>query len=203
VQARTSLLFAAVFLYSSLATWSHAQDVPTTESKQTQAKVFIDKAETHYRLSRFEEALVAYEKAYELFPVEEFLFNIGQCHRNLGHIDRAIFSFQAYLRDSKSESARKRVEHLVAELEEAKRQKADTQATASLDVVPPAPPPPPGASLEQNSSTAKVYEPPSPIFTRWWFWTAFAIGAAAVGGGIYLATEPADLEGSLGGDRWQ
>ena len=53
-----------------------------------------------FALGRFDEALEQYEKAFEAKPLPGFLFNIAQCHRNLGNIDQAIFSYRKYLREA-------------------------------------------------------------------------------------------------------
>jgi len=38
-------------------------------------------------------ALVDYQAAYDAEPLPAFLFNIGQCHKNLAHYEKAIFFF--------------------------------------------------------------------------------------------------------------
>ena len=58
------------------------------EQNQQAAKIHFDKGETHYRLGRFEAARKEYTQAYEATPLPGFLFNIGQCHRQLGEYDR-------------------------------------------------------------------------------------------------------------------
>jgi tetratricopeptide (TPR) repeat protein len=81
------------------------------------AKQHFDDAERQYRLGRFEQALAEYAKAYELLPEPAFLFNIGQCHRNLGNYERAVFFYRTYLSELKKPEERARVEALIAELE--------------------------------------------------------------------------------------
>ena len=111
----------------------------------------------------FAEALEEYEAAYEAKAIPDFLFNIGQCHRNLGHYREAIFSFRRYLALVPDAEDRERVEELIAELE-AEEKKANGRKTT------PPPPPPPGGGGK-------------PVYTRWWFWTGIAVvagGTAAV-----------------------
>ena len=51
-----------------------------------------------FALGKFDEALDEYQKAYDAKPLPDFLFNIGQCHRNLGDYEAAIFSFKKFLK---------------------------------------------------------------------------------------------------------
>ena len=62
------------------------------------AKQHYYKGEKLFALGRFRDALAAYEAAFEVDPLPELLFNIGQCHRNLGDYRSAVFSFRKYLR---------------------------------------------------------------------------------------------------------
>ena len=57
----------------------------------------FEMAETKFNLGRFEEAAVDYQAAYEAEPLPAFLFNIGQCYRNLGNYERAQFYFRRYV----------------------------------------------------------------------------------------------------------
>ena len=61
------------------------------------AKDHFDKGNQAYAVGRFDEALVEFTAAYDAFPAPEFVFNIGQCHFNLGHYDDAGFFYEKYL----------------------------------------------------------------------------------------------------------
>ena len=50
-----------------------------------------------YDLGRFEEAIAHYSAAYDAMPLPALLFNIGQCHRQLGQFGRASFFYGRYL----------------------------------------------------------------------------------------------------------
>ncbi len=54
-------------------------------------------AQKAYNVGDFEVALTAYSEAYQLKPLPGFLFNIAQCHRQLGHYERAAFFYKRYL----------------------------------------------------------------------------------------------------------
>ena len=196
MQVRVLLTFVVFgfFTVTFLPKQARAKD----ETKTVQAKKLFDLAETDYRLSRFEEALDNYKKAYELYPAADFLFNIGQCHRNLKQYEKAIFSFEAYVRDSKSQKARLRVEKLIEELKKiqanqvvaSERAPEKDEAPDPLILIP--------VGKEENSEETGIY-------STWWFWTSVIIAGAAVGGGIYLGTQtdPMAEPGSLGGTEWR
>jgi len=137
------------------------------------AKRHFTKGEKLFALGRFDDALEEYEQAFEAKPLPGFLFNIAQCHRNLGNIDQAIFSYRKYLREAPDAENREAVERQIEELEE---EKARLAASGGLVVRDPPrddrKPPGPGKK---------------PIYARWWFWG----GVAAVAGastGAYLLT---------------
>lgn len=67
--------------------------------RQKARKIFLE-GQIHYKLGRFDKALVAYSQAYRLLPLAGFLFNIGQCHRFLRNYKQAIFFYKGYLRET-------------------------------------------------------------------------------------------------------
>lgn len=142
--------------------------------KRAEAKAEFEKAQLHYRLGRFEEALKSYTRAYELFNAPALLFNIGQCHKNLQNHERAIFFFEGYLREETNAEKRALAEELIAvsraqlERQRSERAKADiaAAAAASAPVTPPPPPEPPapaagGAATAPPSAIVEVEAPPA------------------------------------------
>jgi tetratricopeptide (TPR) repeat protein len=79
------------------------------------ARPHVVAADTAYKLGKFDVALAEYSKAYELFPAPPILFNLGQCHMNLKHWDRAIFFYEGYLRARPDASNRALVEDRLRE----------------------------------------------------------------------------------------
>jgi hypothetical protein len=171
--------------------------------------VEFDKAQIQYKLGHFDEALAGYSRAYELFPAPAFLFNIGQCHKNLKNYERAIFFFEGYLRDEKSPARRALAEDLLtesrAELEKQQRVSAAASPAASpppVDRGPAGPLPAPALALGPSTSvaTAPVILSPttgtsdatihattesSASWThQWWFWTAVGVGVLGLAGGV-------------------
>jgi tetratricopeptide (TPR) repeat protein len=140
------------------------------------AKRHFDRGEKLFALGKFDEALDQYQKAYDAKPIPDFLFNIGQCHRNLGDYDAAIFSFKKYLQLEPQASDREKVESLIDELE---KKKAEAESKR-LKLTPNGPNGPTGPTGPTESE--------APIYKKWWFWTGVAVVAVGGGVGIYAAT---------------
>lgn len=88
-----------------------------------EAKRHFDKAQTAYKLGRFDEAIRGYEAAYREMPEAAFLFNLAQAHRQQYQIDRepahlqkALSLYRAYLREAPAAPNRETVTRLVEEL---------------------------------------------------------------------------------------
>ncbi len=159
-----------------------------------------------YDTGDYDAALADIARAYELDPRPGFLFNLGQCHRALGHYEKAALAFRSYLRAVPRAKNRSQVERLLAEMEA----KAKSQLAAAPPPVAARAPPPP-APPRAESAAAVAPAPPiraapaaavsapvergGPPPATWW------IG----GGGVAAALAGAALvvlaDGTLGGDR--
>ena len=173
VFALLSLLFA---MNSRIA---HADD-PATRA----AKRHFDRGEKLFALGKFDEALDEYQKAFDAKPLPGFLFNIGQCYRNLGDLEQAIFSFKKYLKLEPDAPDKDEVEKLIDDLEE-KQERGEGQRLVGKKEEPP-PPPPPAAA------------PSTPFYKEWWFWTGVVVVGAGAGVGTYEATKGGAPDTSLG-----
>lgn len=142
-----------------------------------EAKRHFERGEKLYALARFADALKAYQKAFDAKPIPDFLFNIGQCYRNLDDYEDAIFSYRKYLRLAPDAPNREQVEQLIRDLEN-RQQRAESERL-QLVAKPRSPSP------TDDDSPAAVDRP---IYTRWWFWTGIAVVGAAGGVGVYAAT---------------
>jgi tetratricopeptide (TPR) repeat protein len=173
--ARLLLALFAVVLAARVA----AADDAATRS----AKRHFDRAQKLYAVAKFRDALDEYQKAFEAKPLPDFLFNIGQCHRNLGDYDAAIFSYKKYLTSAPGAANRAQVEQLIDDLQ-TKRDQEDARrrglepshpaaATSTATTAPPPPQAPP---------------PERPIYGRWWFWTALGVAVGTGGIVTYEAT---------------
>lgn len=156
--------FVALLVALAVARPARADDKATREAHR-----HYDKAEKLFALGRFDAALDEYEAAYEAKPLPGFLFNIGQCHRNLGDYDAAIFSFHKYLELDPDAPNKDEVNDLIDDLEK-KKADADRQRQRHQFDQPP-PPHPHGKHA---------------ITSRWWFWGGIAAVAGAGTGTYFL-----------------
>ena len=151
---------------------AHAEDAATK-----QAKEHFFKGEKLFALGRFEAARDEYEAAFEAKPLPEFLYNIGQCHRNLGDYESAIFSFRKYIKLKPDANNREAVEELIDELEDELAQAQRDAEKSRRDEIPGRPPP----ARDTQSR---------PIYKKWWFWTGVVVVGAAATTATILATSP-------------
>jgi tetratricopeptide (TPR) repeat protein len=155
-----------------------AQPLARGESPETRARQLFEHAEALYALTRFDEALGEYEKAFEVRPLPGFLFNIGQCHRQLQHWDKAAYFYRAYLERQPHARNRSIVESLIAEVNEKRSDGPSARATAGAVV-------PPGADLRGDVSAAPGGSEHVPLYRRWYLWGSVG-GVLLVGAGVGL-----------------
>jgi hypothetical protein len=165
------------------------------------------KARESFAAGRFDEALELFAKLYAetLNPI--YLRNIGRCHQKLREPQKAIDAFHDYLAKGKKigPDERAEIDGYIKEMEALREEQAKQAAPPPAPVQPivapqPAGPPPGyvapgpgyaapppagyGAQPPAGSLVAEPGPPPpaqsSPIYERWWFWTA--IGAVVAGG---------------------
>jgi len=151
-------------------------------------RVLFDQAEAKFNLGRFDEALVDYQAAYEAEPLPAFLFNIGQCYRNLGNYERAQFFFRRYTELDPRSPNRPTAERLIAEMDKLASERAgeggpdQRQLTPALFAAP--------SSAAGPAATTRAIAPIAhqtreeaaspPVYRRTWFW--IAVGAVVAGG---------------------
>jgi tetratricopeptide (TPR) repeat protein len=154
---------AALFVGLCAARAARADDKATRDAHR-----HFETAEKLFALGRFDAALTEYEAAYEAKPLAGFLFNIGQCHRNLGDYDAAIFSFKKYLEEEPDAPNKDDVQALITDLEQKKADADAERQRHQFDQPPPV-----------HHARSK------PIYEKWWFWGGVAAVAGA-GTGTYL-----------------
>jgi tetratricopeptide (TPR) repeat protein len=155
------------------------------------AREAFGEAERLYQLGRFEEAITAYERAYDLDQQPAFLFNIALAHRRqfeidgkVEHLRRARELYRNYLRVEPTSSRRAAVERLIEDL--AARLERETPPAPPVPA--PAPPrlaPPPdrsGASFAPAllASPRPTAEPARHSSALWWIAGGVLVAAAAV-----------------------
>src|SRR5687767_5177019 len=118
---RLGALLAAALCFSApaLAAGKSAKAAKPNKAVEAQVRQIYGAAQKAYDLGRFEEALKGFSDAYALKDLPGFLFNIAQCHRNLGNYERAKFFYHRYLDLSpKRPKNAAQVEGLLAKVEE-------------------------------------------------------------------------------------
>ena len=147
------------------------------------AKRHYERGQKLFGLQKFDQALEQFQKAFDAKPIPDFLFNIGQCHRNLGDYEAAIFSFKRYLKLDPDAANREQVEELIVQLEE----KQDTEDARKRGLGKKRGGPRDGGDGDGDGDRDRQAGS-SPIYKKWWFWTGVVVVGAAGGVGIYAAT---------------
>ena len=140
------------------------------------AKRHYERGQKLFALQKFDEALEQFQAAFDAKPIPDFLFNIGQCHRNLGDYEAAVFSFKRFLKLDPDTANREQVEELITELEE--KMARDDARKRRLG--------------KGGGSSSAAAASSTPVYKKWWFWTGVVVVGAAGGVGIYAATSGGD-----------
>jgi tetratricopeptide (TPR) repeat protein len=173
-----------------LAALAAAAPTPAGDADRARARRQFERGELHYKLGRFDKALEAYTRAYELVPLPGFLFNIGQAHRELGHYERAIFFYEGYLRDLPGAENKEQVEALIERCRQALAERRAAERTAAAREAARTEAPPqalPGGSADPAEAVPDGRDSEPAVYETWWFWTLVGGAAAAVIGGTAYA----------------
>lgn len=190
VAAVCAILATGVVCPPAVSAQKKRADGGDDDASVREARAHFKRGEKLFALGKFEDALAAYEAAYDANPLPELLFNIGQCHRNLEDYDAAIFSFKKYLRLKPNASNRRAVEKLIEELEEEKAAAEEREREREEE------------QLGRVPLITKDPDPPPPkrdapaIYEKWWFWTGLVVIGAGAGTAIYLTTSGGGLPDS-------
>jgi tetratricopeptide (TPR) repeat protein len=141
----------------------YAPAILASESALEQAKTLVSRATVEYNVGRFDQALELYTQAYEKYPKPALLFNIGQCHRLLGHYERALFFYHGYLREQPEAANRPLVEQRIDESQRAldaqRASEAEAARTRAVQAAAPAAQPAP-APVSTSVAPAPAVTPP-------------------------------------------
>jgi hypothetical protein len=142
---------------------------PVGKDAKVEAKAHFVSGQSHYNLNEFPEALADFKDAYRLFPDPVFLYNLGQCERQLGHHEEAIRFYRSFLREQPKAPNRQEVTHKIEEMEAAiKNRSPDPVVVPTGDAAKtePAVAPPAAAAtapMVEASSLAEVAAKPAPV----------------------------------------
>lgn len=159
------------------------QAVAQAPDEQEAARKAFREGDAAFKASRFEEALTAFERGYELSRRPRFLLNIAHTQRKLGQMRAALASYRRFLLTDPKPDDRDMAKDMAAEIE-ALLAEEDALRAANA---PPPPTQPPQAAPEPLVAPAPVVldagsEPDdSPaLYERWPFWAG--VGVVVVAG---------------------
>lgn len=173
------------------------------ESTEAQAKRLAMDGRKAFDTGDFATAIARYEEAYKLKAAPGLLFNMGQCHRKTGELEKALSYFRRYLETNPPQAQATATEQVVAEVkaqldaeqerrrteeEAAQRAKADELRVAAARAEADA-----AAKKLQLELTRREQPPPPPITSRWWFWAGIAgvvVAGAATATAVATAPKP-------------
>ncbi|MDB4967740.1 MAG: hypothetical protein JWN44_3429 [Myxococcales bacterium] len=185
------LAFVALALLSTVPRFARAEN-------KNVARQAYEEGRRRYDLSEFGPALEAFKRAYLNYEDPAFLFNIAQCHRQLGKKDDAIRFYRSYLRNKSDTPNRDEVRAIVAKLEsEVAEENARVASAARNTTIAPANAAPMAASPPTNVLTARPPARRQPVYKRWWLWTIVGVAAAGAATGIAVALTSQRTESSL------
>lgn len=202
---------------SSLLLLLAAQIALAQDPAEAQAKQHFKEAQAAYNLGQFAKALESYSAAYAAKPLPPFLFNIAQCHRQLGNWERAAFFYKRFLsmgapgadqakveelakqmdeKQAAAEAKRREDEEAARRAKEAAEMKAHTlelerarEATAKAEAEAAA------QRAAEAAAAAKLKEsapPEVPLYQKWWLWAGIGVvvAGAAAATSVAVVTRP-------------
>lgn len=153
-------LIVALLLWSGLASAAGTGD-------EEAFRAHLDQAQRLFKGERYDDSISELRAAYAIKPLPRLLLNIGQLQRKLGRHQEALATYDLYFaveREPPEEAARAIREYM------GQVRKPET-----------APEPAPAMPLVPTVTPVKEH---TPVYKRWWLWTAVGVGAAAVAGGV-------------------
>ncbi|EYF07430.1 PEGA domain-containing protein [Chondromyces apiculatus] len=133
------------------ATSPSTSEPATVDSPLDQARMQFRKGLDLTTAGRFDDALTAFQRAYDLSPTYRILYNIGQVSRHVGDPARSLRAFERYLQEGGSDIDPARHAEVTTEIASLRAQVASARIHA-----------PPGASLSLDglpAGTAPLRDP--------------------------------------------
>ena len=170
----TKRVLFAFCLAAAIVPVAHVEIARADDPGERAARRHYERGQKLFNLQKFDEALEQFQKAYDAKPIPDFLFNIGQCQRNLGDYEAAIFSYKKFLRLDPEAPNREQVERLIEELE----RKVGEGNSARMGLRP----------RPREEPREEPVETGKPVYKKWWFWTGVAVLGVGAGVGVYALT---------------
>lgn len=143
-----ALMGSSILLPAVSVNVAHAQ-----ESNKDKALDAYEKGDRQYNLGRWTAAIALFEQAYSLDPDAAYLFNIAQAYRQADDCKQAAFFYKRYLSINTSAPNRTQVEGYIQDLDEACRNRAQSNLTPPDNKDPNGKDPNGGNSGVNNSGT--------------------------------------------------
>lgn len=167
---------AALLLVALLAT--AAPVYADAASDTAEAKRLYQSGTKHFALAEYDLAVADFKEGYRRKEDPVFLFNVGQCYRQMkGHEEEAIKFYRSYLRQQSDAPNRDDVLRKIEGLEKALAEQAKLRAA------------PPANPVEVVEKPAPEKQP---LHKKWWLWTtvgAVVIVGVGVGLGVGLTRD--------------
>jgi hypothetical protein len=209
---------ASVRLLTLIAFLAAAASAPSARADEANdAKIHYQKATAHYAVGEYKEAAQEYEAAYKAKQDPALLYNAAQSHRLANDNQKALLLYKnivkLYPTSKYAAESRDRIEKLeqaIATTQSPPNQPAPVTITrppsappaaapAPVQPIAPAAPaatavpaaPPPGAAPGAPAGTLTATAPTTgetPVYQKWWFWTAAGVVVVGAIVGIALAT---------------
>jgi hypothetical protein len=160
------------------------------DDTRARARSLFESGTAHYNLAEYRPALEDFKEAYRITHDPTLLFNIAQCHRQLGEPAAAANFYRSYRREAPQSPNRDEVDRLIDAMEKA----AAAQKAPPQETIKPATSQPLTPAVAEPSTSAAITAappPPRPVTKRAWFWVTVGGAALVVAGvtvGIVLGT---------------
>jgi len=169
-----------------------------------------DEARAHYELGRvefsqgrYQEALAEFRRSFALAPIPDLLYDIGRSQEELHDVTGAIASYHQYLAVKPDAEERAELEAHILELSRLLAPAPlPAPAPATTTSITSAPPTARSTAISLVGTSAAPAPRRTPLYRRWWLWTAVSAVAvgAALGIGLGVGLEPSapslDLPGA-------
>jgi tetratricopeptide (TPR) repeat protein len=155
------------------------------DQELARARKLFREGEIHFNLGEFEKAKEKFSAAYRVKQIPAFLFNIGQCHRQLGNCERAVFYFRQFLRYQPGSPQAKQVRLLIRQCEKLLQQATPTSGPAGAASKPTVIQPEPPASRPSEPPDRRPPPADKRPVVRALFWIGLGVTSAlAITSGI-------------------
>ena len=182
-----TILFAVGLALTTVSSVAFAQD----SHAEAEARSVFEAGQVAFNAGHYSDALVYFQRSYDLSHRPELLFNIGLCHDRLRDDTAAIEAYERYLAEVPSAANEGEVDGRLEALRRA-------QARRTLD---------PSHVAQVADTTSTPAETPtvpqaSPaVYETWWFWTivGVVVVGSAVGIGVAASGDAPLRTGDVGG----